>query len=166
MTKEYWDILDKDGNFTGCRVKRERFNHFRPGQYHLVVHIWVKNSKGEYLIQRRSEDRQPMPGEWAATGGSVRSGEESRVAAIRELQEELGICVRENEIHFSTRLTRKNSFVDIWFATVDAEISALVLQKEEVQEAKWVSEEELKAMIENNQFHNYGLEYFDTIFSI
>jgi 8-oxo-dGTP pyrophosphatase MutT (NUDIX family) len=107
-----------------------------------------------------------MPGEWAATGGSVRSGEESRAAAIRELQEELGICVRENEIHFSTRLTRKNSFVDIWFATVDAEISALVLQKEEVQEAKWVSEEELKAMIENNQFHNYGLEYFDTIFSI
>ena len=166
MIKEYWDILDKDGNFTGRRMKRERFNHFRPGQYHLVVHIWVKNSKGEYLIQKRSEDRQPMPGEWAATGGSVRSGEESRVAAMRELKEELGICVRENEIHFCTRLTRKNSFVDVWSATVDAELSSLVLQTEEVQEAKWVSEDVLKDMIESGEFHNYGTAYFDTIFGI
>jgi 8-oxo-dGTP pyrophosphatase MutT (NUDIX family) len=165
MEKEYWDILDKDGKFTGHRMKRERFNYFRAGQYHLVVHIWVRNSKGEYLIQKRSEDRQPMPGEWAATGGSVRSGEESRTAAIRELQEELGIRVLENEIHFSTRLTRKNSFVDIWFTTVDAELSSLVLQTEEVQDAKWVTEQELKDMIENHQFHNYGTVYFDTIFS-
>jgi len=164
MAVEYWDILNKSGEFTGQKVKREQFNHFRPGQYHLVVHIWIKNSKGEYLIQKRSEDRLPMPGEWAATGGSVCSGEDSRTAAIRELQEELGICVRANEIHYIARLTRKNSFVDLWQVGVDVEPSNLVLQTEEVQDAKWVTEDQLKQMIREKQFHDYGKAYFDKVF--
>ncbi len=166
MVAEYWDILDKEGNFTGVRMKREPFNRFRNGQYHLVVHIWMKNSKGDFLIQRRSENRMPMPGEWAATGGSVRSGENSKTAAMRELEEELGIRVLENEIQYVHRFTRKNSFVDLWFVGVDASIDSLVLQEEEVQDAKWVTPEELKQMIETKQFHDYGKDYFEKIFSL
>ena len=166
MVAEYWDILDKDGKFTGFKMKREPFNRFRNGQYHLVVHIWIKNSKGEYLIQRRSDDRMPMPGEWAATGGSVRSGEGSKEAAMRELFEELGIRVMENEIQYMHRFTRKNSFVDLWYVGVDASVDSLVLQKEEVQDAKWVTAEELKMMVEHTQFHNYGADYFEHIFSL
>ena len=166
MSAEYWDILDKNGNFTGHRMKREPFNRFRNGQYHLVVHIWMKNSKGEYLIQKRSADRMPMPGEWAATGGSVRSGEESCQAAVRELHEELGIKVLENEIQHVRRFTRKNSFIDLWYVGVDATIDSLVLQKEEVQDAKWVTDDELRQMIHSGQFHDYGEEYFKEIFSL
>ncbi len=166
MSVEYWDILDKNGNFTGQRMKREPFNRFRHGQYHLVVHIWMKNSQGEYLIQKRSEDRMPMPGEWAATGGSVRSGEESRQAAVRELHEELGIKVLESEIQHIHRFTRKNSFVDLWYVGLDATIESLVLQKEEVQDAKWVTAQQLKEMIQSGEFHNYGDIYFKKIFSL
>ena len=164
MAVEYWDILDKNGSFTCRRIKREKFNHFRPGQYHLVVHIWIKSSAGDYLIQKRSADRRPMPGEWAATGGSVCSGEESRAAAIRELEEELGIRVLEHEIHYIGRLTRKNSFVDLWQVGVDAPIESLQLQKEEVQDAKWVTKEQLLQMIRQKQFHDYGKAYFDMVF--
>ena len=166
MSAEYWDILDKNGNFTGLRMKREPFNRFRHGQYHLVVHIWLKNSRGEYLVQRRSEDRMPMPGEWAATGGSVRSGEESCQAAVRELYEELGIKVLESEIQHVKRFTRKNSFVDLWYVGVDVAVESLVLQQEEVQDAKWVTAEQLKEMIASGEFHDYGAEYFEEIFSL
>ena len=78
---EYWDILDADGEKTGKRVKRERFGTLGVGQYHLVAHVWITNSSGEFLIQKRSRNKQPMPGEWAATSGSVKSGEDSRTAA-------------------------------------------------------------------------------------
>ncbi|MBR4867836.1 MAG: NUDIX domain-containing protein, partial [Clostridia bacterium] len=114
--------------------------------------------------QKRSENRMPMPGEWAATGGSVLSGEESRAAAIRELEEELGIRVLEHEIHYKGRLTRKNSFVDLWQVGVDADLNSLRLQTEEVQEAKWVTKEELEKMIANKQFHDYGRAYFRKVF--
>ena len=49
---------------------------------------------------------------------------------------------------------------------MDAGLESLVLQKEEVQDAKWVTAEELKEMIEKHQFHNYGKEYFEHIFSL
>lgn len=165
MIAEYWDIITAEGAPTGKRIKRSAFNHLLQGEYHLVVHIWVKNSKGEYLIQRRSVDREPMSGEWAATGGSVLSGERSEQAAIRELKEELSITVKENELKYITRLVRKNSIVDIWLVGVDVALECLELQKEEVMDAKWVTEAEFKDMISKGEFHNYGKEYFKHIFT-
>lgn len=163
---EYWDILTSDGKKTGKRMKRDTYNHFSPGEYHLVVHIWVINSAGEFLIQKRSEDREPMPGEWAATGGSVLSGEASLAAATRELKEELGITVLGTEMHFLKRFVRKNSLVDIWWAQVDADLQHLALQEEEVTEVRWVRPEELRSMIARGTFHHYGADYFEAVFSL
>lgn len=39
------------------------------GFYHIGVHIWPMNDKGELLIQRRSMGVQWKPGIWAVTGG-------------------------------------------------------------------------------------------------
>ena len=48
--------------------------------------------------------------------------------------------------------------------TVDIPAKELTLQKSEVSEAKWITKEELCAMIKQGQFHNYGKEYFDRVF--
>ena len=40
----------------------------------------------------------------------------------------------------------------------------LRLQKDEVAEARWISRDGFKNMIKNGVFHNYGKEYFDTVF--
>ena len=135
----------------------------RPGEYHLVVHIWVISDKGEFLIQKRSEDKKLMPGEWAATGGSAISGETSFCAAQRELLEELGINLTQRFCKKMARIKKRNSFVDIWFTKSNKDVSSLTLQSSEVAEARWVSEEELRQMVENKEFHNYGKEYFDEL---
>lgn len=163
---EYWDVLTSDGKKTGRRVKREHYNRFQPGEYHLVVHIWILNSKGQFLIQKRSEKRQPMPGEWAATSGSALAGEVSSAAAARELKEELGISLKTNQLHFLKRFVRKNSLIDLWWACVDTQAETLTLQQEEVTQAKWVSPEQLRQMIDQNEFHHYGTDYFKAIFSL
>lgn len=163
---EYWDVLNEQGEKTGKRLRRTAYNQLASGEYHLVVHIWIVNSKGEFLIQRRSRERLPMPGEWAATGGSVLSGEESQAAAIRELQEELGIRVLPGEIHYLRQFKRKNSIIDFWWARVDANLSSLVLDSNEVEEARWVSRSTLRQMIQQKQFHNYGRNYFSAVFSL
>lgn len=160
---EAWDILDKTGEPTGKIIRRGK-DRLSKGEFHLVVHIWILNKKGEYLIQRRSETKNFMPGEWAATGGAAISGELSRLAACRELYEELSIHVSSHKLVLIDRLVRKNSIADLWGIVCDIDINNLTLQKDEVAEVKWVSRKTLKQMIEKGQFHNYGTEYFNSLF--
>ena len=164
MIVEKWDILDQNGQKTGKTTLRGR-SILKNGEYHLVVHIWIISSKGDFLIQRRSDNKTLMPGEWAATGGAAISGEDSYSAASRELFEELGIKSTPETLKKMCRIKRRNSLLDIWFITCDTPIDRLKLQKSEVAAAKWVSKTELKMMISSGEFHNYGKEYFDKVFS-
>ena len=141
MNKEIWDIFNEKGVLTGKTTVRGR-GFLKPGEYHLVVHIWVVSGDGRYLIQRRSENKKLMPGEWAATGGAAISGEDSFTAAKRELFEDL----------------------DVWLIKADPSVESLTLQESEVAEVKWVTKPELQQMIKSGRFHNYGREYFQKLF--
>ncbi len=162
MRTEIWDVLDGNGMLTGKTVTRGRC-FLKPGEYHLVVHIWIVSSDGRFLLQRRSDKKKLMPGEWAATGGAAISGESSYTAANRELFEELGIPSNEKTLKKILRLKRRNSLVDVWLITCDTETEKLRLQKSEVAEARWVTPQELDRMIENGLFHNYGKDYFERV---
>lgn len=160
---EKWDILNADGEPIGKTTLRGKCN-LKPGEYHLVVHIWVVSSRGDFLVQRRSENKKLMPGEWAATGGAAISGEDSYTAANRELYEELGIKSNKQTLKKLARIKRRNSLLDVWFICTDIKSEVLRLQNDEVAEARWVSRGEFENMIKNGQYHNYGKEYFDTVF--
>lgn len=162
MIEEKWDVLDAKGTPTGRTVLRGNFT-LKPGEYHLVVHIWIISSKGQILIQRRSADKPLMPGEWAATGGAAIAGESSFDAAKRELFEELGIQCDETNLFKILRIKRKNSLLDVWFTVCDKPVRELQLQKSEVSSAKWVDMPHLEEMIQKGEFHNYGEEYFDRV---
>ncbi len=161
---EKWDILNADGIPIGKTALRGQSN-LRHGEYHLVVHIWIMSSKGDFLIQRRSDQKKLMSGEWAATGGAAISGENSYTAANRELFEELGIPSNKHTLKKLARIKRRNSLLDIWFIKTDIDVQKLRLQKDEVSEAKWISREDFEKMIQNGEYHNYGEEYFKTVFA-
>ncbi len=164
MSIEIWDIVNENGKPTGKTTVRGRFT-LKPGEYHLVVHIWIISSDGSFLIQRRSENKKLMPGEWAATGGAAISGESSFEAARRELFEELGIRSDNQSLKKILHLKRRNSLLDIWLTVADVDASKLKLQADEVSEVNWVTESELRAMIKEGKFHNYGKDYFEKVFS-
>ena len=161
---EKWDILNANGDCIGKTALRGKCS-LKPGEYHLVVHIWIVSSKGDILIQRRSENKKLMPGEWAATGGAAISGEDSYTAANRELYEELGIPSNKHTLKKLARIRRHNSLLDIWFINTDIDCNKLRLQQDEVAEARWVSRDEFEQMIKHGKYHNYGKEYFDTVFN-
>ncbi len=162
MSTEIWDILDENGNSTGKTTLRGH-SILKNGEYHLVVHIWIVSSDGRFLIQRRSENKKLMPGEWAATGGAAVSGEDSFSAAKRELYEELGIETNRESLKNILRIKRRNSLLDVWITVCNIPSYRLRLQKSEVAEAKWVTEAQLHRMIKNGDFHNYGSEYFTNV---
>lgn len=159
---EKWDLLDADGNPTGRTLVRGE--PLLPGMYHLVEHIWIVDSKGRLLIQQRNPDLKLMPGAWAANSGSAQAGEDSESAARRELFEELSIRTAPGELVYGGRMRRRNSFTDFWILYRDIDASSLRLQQEEVAQVKWVTPEELVAMLADRSFHHYGIAYFQFVF--
>lgn len=150
---EYWDLYDGAGRLTG--EKHLRGTEIPEGMFHKVVHIWIRNSKGELLMQKRSDKVDNCPGEWATTGGSVQAGEEPLVTAVRELAEELGIAVTPEELEYCLMVRRKNAFCYVYLLRKDVPVEALTLQECEVAAAEWMSIEKIDRMVTERTMHRY-----------
>lgn len=71
---ELWDVYDINRNKTNKTMVRGE--SFAKGNYHLVVHVCVFNSKGEMLIQQRQPFKEGWPNMWDITvGGSATKGD-------------------------------------------------------------------------------------------
>ncbi|MBI4979399.1 MAG: NUDIX domain-containing protein [Spirochaetes bacterium] len=156
---EIWDILDETGALTGRTVERGR--KIAPGDYHLVVHIWIIDESGNMLIQKRSPDLSWMPGIWAATGGAAIQGEDSITAALRETHEELGLCIAPEKFTLLTRQRRADDFSDIWIARGQRSEFSDIVMCPEVADTRWVTWGGLSAMIADGTFVRY--DYFDIL---
>ncbi len=163
MAREIWDLYDARGKKTGQTMLRGE--EVPSGLYHLAVHIWPINDRGEYLIQQRAPTVQWSPNLWATTGGSAISGEDALTAALRELREELGVDAAPQELSLLAHLRRSNSFCSVFTLRLNCEASAFTLQKEEVSAVRWCSQAQIQRMVADNAFYNYGDFYFRMLFA-
>ena len=136
--------------------------------YHLVVHVWIRNSKGEYLISQRSANRPTYPLMWECVGGSVVKGEDSLQGAIREAKEEVGVDLipKSGQVLFTK--TRKiidgkifNDIMDVWLFEYDGEVDLGNATTDEVAQVAWMNREQIKELFDANMFVD-TLEYFFT----
>ena len=110
---EIWDVLDEHWNKTGRYHERGR--KMPAGDYHLVVHAWKHNGRGEWLIDRRSQTRgTSVDGKWETTGGSAIAGDDGLTAALRETKEELGIDLNPQNATLFHRTVRQGNDGQIW----------------------------------------------------
>jgi len=162
MASELWDLYDAQGNRTGKTMIRGE--EVPAGYYHLAVHIWPMNSRGEFLIQRRSPTVQWKPNLWAVTGGSAISGEDALTAARRELKEEIGYDASPEELHQIACLKRTNSFCCVFCVQTDWPTASFSLQKEEVSAVAWCDRAKITRMLSDNMLYNYGDAYYWMLF--
>ena len=154
---ELWDIYDRDRRKTGQLV--ERGNRLPDGGYHIAVQVWIQNSRGEWLISRRSPGKS-NPLKWEPTGGSVIAGEDSFDAALREVREELGITLdrRRGRLWSTSRCDNWENpgFLDVWLFEHDCPIEAIVLQEGETCGAMWADADKLRQLIASGEFARFS----------
>lgn len=112
---ELWDLYNENRELTGREhIRGEKVPQ---GYYHLVVHVWIRNSTGEHLISQHSADRPTSPLMWECVGGSVLKDEDSLNGALRETQEEVGLTLspEDGKLISSTvgRIVNGVEFTDI-----------------------------------------------------
>ncbi|MCL2022969.1 MAG: NUDIX domain-containing protein [Oscillospiraceae bacterium] len=156
---EIWDVYDENRNLTG-RTHR-RGDPLRDGDYHLVVHVWLQNSKGEFLITRRAPEKH-YPLMWESTGGSAIAGDDSLMAAIREVKEETGLDILSECGEVIIRQKRNNDFCDIWLFRQEFDMMDVVLQENETIDAKLASPDDIRKMIAAGDFVIF--DYLDEFF--
>lgn len=167
---EIWDIYDSEGNKTGKQgIRGERLND---GEYHLVVHVWRYNSRGEWLIDKRANRGSlEMDGKWEATGGSAITGESSLDAALRESFEELGIKLKPENglLYVRERCESENGggfFRDVWVFKDETPISDIRFQESETCMAKWAFPSEIKRLMSEGELLGIGYyPYIDEMFA-
>lgn len=157
---ELIDILDEDGNKTGNTSTIKELH--TSGKWHKVVGIIIYDFNNRILIQRRSLKEISSPGKWdIAAAGHVNSGESEIEAIKRELFEEIGLNLEDNQIKYfmsykkevSNETVNKKHLEDIYISQISPiNINEFKIQKEEVEEVKWVSINELKDMMKKNSF--------------
>ena len=147
---EIVDIYDGKKNKTGKTVERSTKPEL--GEYRLSIHIWITNSKGELLIQRRSANKKMFTNMWNETGGAASTSETSEMTCAREFEEELGVKPNMDKAELIGSIKRKYDYVDVWHIEQDIDLNDIKMQKDEVSEVKYVAIDELKKIIEDKEF--------------
>ncbi|MCM1284410.1 MAG: NUDIX domain-containing protein [Muribaculaceae bacterium] len=151
---ELWDLYTRDREKTGRTMMRG--DKVPEGFYRLVVHICIFNEEGDMLIQQRQSFKRGWPGLWDLTvGGHVIAGETSRMAAEREIAEELGIQISLADKQPSLTVSFENGFDDMYTLERNVNLAELTLQEEEVQAVQWAAPDQVLRMIDEGTFIPY-----------
>ena len=165
---ELIDILTPEGKPTGkIALKSEAHKN---GWFHATVHIWLFTKDKKILLQKRALTKNVFPGLWdISVAGHIAAGETILNAAKREVLEEIGLPLNDNElIKIGTRIHQvkhKNGIIDnehhhVFIAELKTPVDKLITQKEEVDGIQLFDLAVLKSTknLENvllSRFHDY-----------
>lgn len=166
---EVWNLYTQDRKLTN--ETHIRGIEIPDNRYHLVVHVWLKNPEGKYLLTQRAANRKRLPLVWECTCGSALLGESSLQSAIREVTEEVGIEIDpqtdSGAVHYSCIrkyfLGKKyNDILDVWVFETSKEPDLLCASTDEVAATKWLTVSEIHTLWQSGEM-NPEMEYFFSV---
>ncbi len=143
---EIIDLVDDRNQVIGSVVRKDC--HGNPALQHRAVHVFVVNSAGQYCLQKRSPAKRIQPGKWdTSVGGHIPAGESYEQGALRELAEELGICLTESRSlifchEYVWRSPVETEHVRTYILSYDGTIR---FEPVEISETRFWSPDELRA---------------------
>lgn len=172
MVDELIDICDEANNLVN--VQKMKSEAHRDGLWHRTAHIWIYNSNGEILLQLRAKEKLLYPDRWdISAAGHVNAGEDPITSGLREIEEEIGLKVKKEDLQFFKinkveviyKKINNKEFCYVYFLKFDGDVKKLKLQDEEVQEIRFLPikkiEEELKT--KPNKYVPHGNYWFEVI---
>ncbi|CAG5067706.1 Isopentenyl-diphosphate Delta-isomerase [Dyadobacter sp. CECT 9623] len=147
-------LVNEEDEAVGLMPKLEAH---QKGMLHRAFSVFIFNSKGEMLLQRRAFGKYHSEGLWSNTCCSHPFPDEStHHAAVRRLQEEMGIATDLNFLFtFQYHAALENGLTEneldhVFWGVSDEEPS---INTEEVCDYKYLKMSEIKANIDQNPTH-------------
>ena len=126
----------------------------------MVVKVVIRNSKGEFLMQKRVESKG---GDWGVTGVHPKSDETPLEGIITEVKEELGLDFsKENFIGYDFGCDEKDCY-KMYFVTKDINIRDIIIQQDELSEMRWFTMDELRSMVNSGELNEDQIACFNKV---
>lgn len=172
---ELIDILDANGKPTGNTELKSKAH--RLGLFHATAHIWLYTKTGELLLQQRSVNKDIFPLLWdVSVAGHIGAGEKIEVSAVREIEEEIGLKVQEQDLEkigvYKSMQTHSdtlqdNEFHHTFLCALKVPFGFLKKQESEVADLKLISlihfEQELASNFLSKQYVPHAQGYYEKI---
>lgn len=147
---ELIEIVDEEGNYTGRILPREEIHN--RNYLHNEVACFVINDNQEILLEKRSPNKRYSPNKYGLCAGHVVFGESLKTALVREIKEEIGIKVNENDLtpfgeKEYTREDTNSHITYFYYIKLNLKESDFTIQKEELTEVKWFKIEDIKKLV-------------------
>lgn len=164
---ELIDVFDEDNKYLGYSLERNEVHD--KNLWHHHVSAWIMNYEGMILLQQRALTKKKNPGKWAKTGGHVETGENCKEAIKREVYEEIGLEVNDEEIEnievFKSLNPNEHYYTYGYIFLTNYKEDDFILQKEEVNAVKYYNIEQLEEIRKkddkNYTFCNWDEEGFN-----
>ncbi len=153
--KEYVILVDGNDKFIGTE---EKIKAHKKGKMHRAFSIFIFNSKGELLIQKRAGTKYHSGGLWSNTTCSHPKPEQSLTkSAHRRLKKEMGFdCPLEKAFKFHYQIVLDNDLIEneidtVFIGKYDGDVK---LNENEASDYKWISIERLNEefIFNNNKY--------------
>lgn len=127
-------------------------NSIKTEDIYRVSVLWITNSKGNILLAKRSKHKKNDPNKWGpAVAGTVEKDESYYQNIIKEADEELGLKnIKPEKGKKIRRKGKHNYFSQTYYLRIDKEINEFKIKRDEVEEIKWYTKEELDFEIKTN----------------
>ncbi|MCM8537237.1 MAG: NUDIX domain-containing protein [Lentisphaeraceae bacterium] len=146
--QELLDVFDESGQFLKTAPRSQVH---KEGLWHQTSQVWLVNEFGEVLLQFRSPQKTCFPSRWdISSAGHIPAGDSPLQSSQRELEEELGVLVDQDQ--FTFLFEHKEPYIGE--NHVDREIAHVYLvkvpqatefklQESEVSDIRWIHYESL-----------------------
>ncbi len=141
---ELIDILDEQGNYTGKTCLKSEAH--KKGLFHATVHIWIFTKDKKILLQKRAPTKKVFPNLWdISVAGHIGAGEKIETAAIREIEEEIGFIIKEDQLikigNRKHKISHENGIQDnefhhVFVVELTSNLNELTIQKSEISAIK------------------------------
>lgn len=145
---ELFDVVDEQDKVLRRMPRREVH---AGGHRHRAVHVFVFGSDRRIFLQKRSQSKDSSPGLWdAACSGHLEAGEDYDRAALRELEEEIGLRPSVPPVRWffvAAGAETGNEFIWVYRCASDGPFR---LNPAEIEGGRWLGIEELEQAMRRN----------------
>lgn len=153
---EYRELYSDGKKKTGKKMLKDAIQP--KGLKYITCAVIIYNPKTrKFLMQKRTKDKG---GKWATTSGHPIFGQTSLDGMHTEIKEEIGLDVDKEKLEFITTIDRKEKYVDVYYLEGDFLLDDITMQKDEVDDVKWMSKKEIDTLHSSKKFKKTHYNYF------